>query len=149
MAAGGAETAFGGRTGRLCGTGGDADADTTGGRPVFWVGAGDTCCDCTTGPGADTGALSGGSTAGVVDGATVAAGTGVAEALGALPGVRRVTPAPAADGRIAVTLTADGSRDLRPEIFALAQARGWTLYELHRQAGTLEDLFHQLTQAGA
>jgi ABC-2 type transport system ATP-binding protein len=60
-----------------------------------------------------------------------------------------VTPAPAADGRIAVTLTADGSRDLRPEIFALAQARGWTLYELHRQAGTLEDLFHQLTQAGA
>jgi ABC-2 type transport system ATP-binding protein len=79
--------------------------------------------------------------AGAIEIAVEAAGTGVAEAL--------VTPAPAADGRIAVTLTADGSRDLRPEIFALAQARGWTLYELHRQAGTLEDLFHQLTQAGA
>src|SRR6266576_6388577 len=87
---------------------------------------------------------------GAVDIAVEAAGAGVAEALGQLPGVRRVTPAPvAADGRVAVTLTADGSRDLRPEIFALAQSRGWTLYELHRQAGTLEDLFQQLTQKGA
>src|SRR6266699_5844875 len=86
---------------------------------------------------------------GTVDIAVEAAGAGVAEALGQLPGVRRVTPAPvAADGRVAVTLTADGSRDLRPEIFALAQSRGWTLYELHRQAGTLEDLFQQLTQPG-
>src|SRR6266566_3367231 len=87
---------------------------------------------------------------GTVDIAVEAAGAGVAEALGQLPGVRRVTPAPvAADGRVAVTLTADGSRDLRPEIFALAQSRGWTLYELHQQAGTLEDLFQQLTQKGA
>ena len=87
---------------------------------------------------------------GAVDIAVEAAGSGVAEALGQLPGVRRVTAAPvAADGRVAVTLTADGARDLRPEIFALAQSRGWTLYELHRQAGTLEDLFQQLTQKGA
>ena len=85
--------------------------------------------------------------AGAVEIAVEAAGVGVAEALGTLPGVRRVTTAPdAADGRVAVTLTADGSRDLRPEIFALAASRGWTLYELHRQAGSLEDLFHQLTQ---
>src|SRR5437660_940888 len=35
--------------------------------------------------------------------------------------------------------------DLRPEIFGLAKARGWTLYELHQAAGSLEDLFHQLT----
>src|SRR5437899_1081124 len=87
--------------------------------------------------------------AGAIEIAVEAAGAGVAEALGQLSGVRRVTPAPVAvDGRVAVTLTADGSRDLRPEIFALAQSRGWTLYELHRQAGTLEDLFHQLTQPG-
>ncbi len=87
--------------------------------------------------------------AGAIEIAVEAAGASVAEALGQLPGVRRVTPAPvAADGRVAVTLTADGSRDLRPEIFALAQSRGWTLYELHRQAGTLEDLFQQLTQPG-
>src|SRR5436189_572643 len=88
--------------------------------------------------------------AGAVEIAVEASGAGVAEALGKLPGVRRVTPAAVpVDGRVAVTLTVDGARDLRPEIFALAQARGWTLYELHRQAGTLEDLFHQLTQGGA
>jgi len=87
--------------------------------------------------------------AGAIEVAVEAAGAGVTEALGQLPGVRRVTPAPAAaDGRVAVTLTTDGSRDLRPEIFALAHARGWTLYELHRQAGTLEELFQQLTQRG-
>ena len=91
-----------------------------------------------------------GAGAGAIEIAVEAAGAGVAEALGRLSGVRRVTPAPVAvDGRVAVTLTADGSRDLRPEIFALAQSRGWTLYELHRQAGTLEDLFQQLTQKGA
>jgi ABC-2 type transport system ATP-binding protein len=83
---------------------------------------------------------------GAVEIAVEAAGTGVAEALGRLPGVRQVTPAgPATDGRVAVTLTADGSSDLRPEIFGLAKARGWTLYELHQAAASLEDLFHQLT----
>src|SRR5712691_4233269 len=85
--------------------------------------------------------------AGAVEIAVEASGAGVAEALGKLPGVRRVTPAAVpADGRVAVTLTVDAARDVRPEIFALAQARGWTLYELHQQAGTLEDLFQQLTQ---
>jgi ABC-2 type transport system ATP-binding protein len=80
-----------------------------------------------------------------------AAGAGVAEALGKLPGVRGVKPTgPGADGRVAVTLTAAGATDLRPEIFGLAKARGWTLYELHQAAGSLENLFQQLTQgAGA
>jgi gliding motility-associated transport system ATP-binding protein len=82
---------------------------------------------------------------GAVEIAVEAAGTGVAEALGGLPGVRHVTPGPATDGRVAVTLTADGSTDLRPEIYGLAKTRGWTLYELHQAAGSLEDLFHQLT----
>jgi len=40
---------------------------------------------------------------------------------------------------------ADGSTDLRPGIFGLAKSRGWTLYELHQEPGSLEDLFHQLT----
>src|SRR5947199_6883263 len=72
--------------------------------------------------------------AGAIEVAVEAAGAGVAEALGQLPGVRRVTPAPVgADGRAAVTLTVDGARDLRPEILELPQAGGWTLYELHRQ----------------
>ena len=85
---------------------------------------------------------------GAVEIAVEAAGMGVAEALGKLPGVLQVKPAgPAVNGRVAVTLTAERAGDLRPEIFGLAKARGWTLYELHQQAGSLEDLFHQLTSA--
>src|SRR5438045_7650722 len=52
---------------------------------------------------------------GAVEIAVEAAGAGVADALGQLPGVRRVQPGRAADGRVAVTLTADGGTDLRPE----------------------------------
>src|SRR2546430_17347497 len=75
-----------------------------------------------------------------------AAGAGVVEALGQLPGVRRVESGRAADGRVAVTLTADGGTDLRPEIFGPAKAPGWTLYELHPERAGLEELFHQRTQ---
>jgi len=81
--------------------------------------------------------------------AVEAAGTGVAEALRELPGVRRVEPGRAADGRVAVTLTADGGTDLRPEIFGLAKSRGWTLYELHEERASLEQLFRQLTRGDA
>src|SRR6058998_1858216 len=85
---------------------------------------------------------------GAVEISVEAAGDGVADALRHLPGVRSVQPARrAGNGRTAVTLTADRGEDLRPEIFALAKSRGWTLYELHQEAGSLEDLFHQLTQA--
>ena len=83
---------------------------------------------------------------GTVEIAVELAGEGAADALTTLPGVRRVSPAAeAANGRVALTVTADRTTDLRPEIFALAKARGWTLYELHQEAGSLEDLFHQLT----
>ncbi len=81
--------------------------------------------------------------------AVEAAGTGVAEALRELPGVRHVEPGRAADGRVAVTLTADGGTDLRPEIFDLAKSRGWTLYELHEERASLEQLFRQLTRGDA
>ncbi len=85
---------------------------------------------------------------GAIEIAVEVAGTGVAEALGKLPGVRHVSPSHATSGgRVAVTLTAEGSSDLRPEIFGLAKARGWTLYELHQEAGSLEDLFQQLTRS--
>ncbi len=87
---------------------------------------------------------------GAVEIAVEAAGDGVAAALAQLPGVRQVAPQDrTADGRVALTLTADGTQDLRPEIFALAKARGWTLYELHQAAGSLEALFQQLTQGAA
>ena len=83
---------------------------------------------------------------GTVEIAVELAGEGAADALAKLPGVRRVTPGDhAADGRVAFTVAADRATDLRPAIFGLAKARGWTLYELHQEAGSLEDLFHQLT----
>ena len=83
---------------------------------------------------------------GAVEIAVEATGSGIVEALGRLPGVRQVSPSGAGtNGRVALTLTADRSTDLRPEIFGLAKAHGWTLYELHQAAGSLEDLFHQLT----
>jgi ABC-2 type transport system ATP-binding protein len=84
-----------------------------------------------------------------------AKGTRVAEQLGALGGVSAVeaAPAPASDGmatdadRIRVRVTATAATDLRPAIFQLAASAGWTLYELHQEAGSLEDLFRDLTAA--
>ena len=74
------------------------------------------------------------------------AGDGVLEALARLPGVRRLEPRhDAGDGRVGATLTADAEPDLRPEISRLAQALGWTLFELHQEGGSLEDLFRHLT----
>ena len=65
--------------------------------------------------------------------------------LGALPGVREVEPRTGDDGRARVTVLAAGGEDLRPRIFDLAKRAGWTLYELHQEAGSLEDLFRELT----
>ena len=77
--------------------------------------------------------------------AVEAAGTGVADRLGQLPGVAAVEPHESMDGRVRVVVTAAGREDLRPRIFELAKAERWTLYELHQEAGSLEDLFRELT----
>jgi ABC-2 type transport system ATP-binding protein len=74
-----------------------------------------------------------------------AAGSGVADRLGALPGVREVEARGGDDGRARVEVLAAGGEDLRPRIFDLAKSAGWTLYELHQEAGSLEDLFRELT----
>ena len=74
-----------------------------------------------------------------------AEGPGVVERLRAMPGVVAAEPSESADGRVKVRLTASATKDLRPEIFRLAAQSGWTLYELHQEAGSLEDLFRQLT----
>jgi gliding motility-associated transport system ATP-binding protein len=73
------------------------------------------------------------------------AGAGIVEQLGALPGVREVEPRGGEDGRARVVVLAAGGEDLRPRIFDLAKRAGWTLYELHQEAGSLEDLFRELT----
>ncbi|HEX3274509.1 MAG TPA: ATP-binding cassette domain-containing protein [Gemmatimonadales bacterium] len=77
--------------------------------------------------------------------AVEAVGPGIAERLAALPGVGDVERHEATDGRTRVTVTAASADDLRPRIFELAAAQRWTLYELHQEAGSLEDLFRELT----
>jgi ABC-2 type transport system ATP-binding protein len=59
--------------------------------------------------------------------------------------VRSIEQHEATDGRQRFTVTVSGDHDLRPDIFTLAKDRGWTLFELHQEAGNLEDLFRQLT----
>ncbi|MGH7581090.1 MAG: ATP-binding cassette domain-containing protein, partial [Gemmatimonadales bacterium] len=82
------------------------------------------------------------------DGARIsveASGAGIADRLAQLPGVRGVDPRPAEGDRVRLTVTVAGTEDLRPRVFELAKASGWTLFELHQEAGSLEDLFRQLT----
>jgi len=71
-------------------------------------------------------------------------GQGAAEALGALAGVAGHRAEPV-DGRLRVHLEARGDEELRPAIFSLARDRGWTLWELHREQASLEQVFRDLT----
>ena len=77
-----------------------------------------------------------------------ASGAGILERLRALPGVR-AAEASEEGGRVRVRLAAAAVDDIRPVIFRTAQEAGWTLYELHEVAGSLEDLFRDLTGKGA
>jgi gliding motility-associated transport system ATP-binding protein len=82
------------------------------------------------------------------DGARIsveASGAGIADRLAELPGVRGVEARSTDGDRIRATLTVAGVDDLRPRVYELAKASGWTLFELHQEAGSLEDLFRQLT----
>ena len=74
-----------------------------------------------------------------------AAGSGVVDALTAVDGVRGVSHAEEREGRVRLTLDVDAGRDVRPVLFETAKARGWTLYELHQEMQSLENLFQQLT----
>lgn len=48
--------------------------------------------------------------------------------------------------RLQISLLAPANtKDIRPEIFALAKDHNWVLYELHQQATNLEDIFRTLT----
>jgi hypothetical protein len=63
-------------------------------------------------------------------------GTGAAEALRSLSGVRSVE-AHDAGGRTRATVMTIGERGIRADVFELAKARGWVLYELHQESRTL------------
>lgn len=76
-----------------------------------------------------------------------AVGDGVADALASLPGVSAHTAEQMVD-RVRVHLDIADGTELRPEIFAMARDRGWTLWELHREKASLEQLFRNLTAEG-
>jgi ABC-2 type transport system ATP-binding protein len=73
-----------------------------------------------------------------------AEGQGVAAALAALPGVDS-HQTESVDGRVRVRLAVRGNEEMRPRIFQLARDRDWTLWELHRERASLEDVFRDLT----
>jgi ABC-2 type transport system ATP-binding protein len=72
-------------------------------------------------------------------------GDGVAETLAGLDGVTSHSVETVEGGRTRVALDVAGAVELRPMIFGLARDRGWTLWELHRERASLEDLFRSLT----
>ncbi len=73
-----------------------------------------------------------------------AEGDGVAEGLATLHGVSSHHVEPV-ENRVRVHLQVAGDDELRPAIFRMAQERSWTLWELHRERGTLEEVFRNLT----
>jgi ABC-2 type transport system ATP-binding protein len=73
-----------------------------------------------------------------------AQGEGVSQALAGLDGVSSHA-SEALDDRVRVTLECRGDDELRPRIFRLATDRGWTLWELHRERTSLEQVFRHLT----
>jgi ABC-2 type transport system ATP-binding protein len=86
--------------------------------------------------------------AGLQQVAVEVAGSGVIEGLRALPGVAAVDEGGVRDGRVRATVSAARDDDLRPAVFRLAAERGWTLYELRQEGGSLEELVRQLTADG-
>ena len=63
--------------------------------------------------------------------------------LDGLGSIRRLDPI---ENRKRYELTVSGDADLRPQVFNVAKKEGWTLWELHEEASTLEDVFHVLTE---
>ena len=73
-----------------------------------------------------------------------AEGSGVADALAGLPGISGHS-SEEVNGRLRVVLDVHGEEDLRPRIFELARDSSWTLWELHRERASLEQVFRDLT----
>ncbi|HEX3926625.1 MAG TPA: ATP-binding cassette domain-containing protein [Gemmatimonadales bacterium] len=76
-----------------------------------------------------------------------AQGENVVAELAALAGVESHT-VDAIEDRLRVRLVVRSAEDLRPRINALAHERNWTLWELHRERASLEQMFRELTVGG-
>jgi len=68
--------------------------------------------------------------------------------LESLESVARVADA-ASGVRPCYSVVGVGERDPRPDIFALARDRNWTLWEMRKQEEDLEQFFRDMTESGA
>jgi ABC-2 type transport system ATP-binding protein len=67
--------------------------------------------------------------------------------LESLGGVRAVSQDPSETDTLQFTLTTDGARDLRRELFRAAIDNHWPLLELDRREASLEEVFARLTKS--
>ncbi len=63
-----------------------------------------------------------------------------------LTGIQSVTAQPAGNGLVSAEIHAESGVDIRPTLSTTAVAKGWTIYELKRDALDLEGIFRKLTQ---
>jgi len=66
-------------------------------------------------------------------------------AMAAVPGVSRIAAPAEEEDMVLYTVEVEKGSDPRVEIFRMAAEKGWPLAELHRETGSLEEIFHQLT----
>jgi ABC-2 type transport system ATP-binding protein len=71
----------------------------------------------------------------------------VRDKLEAMAGVRSVSQDPSESDTLQFTVTTDGARDLRRELFRAAVDNGWPLLELDRREASLEEVFARLTKS--
>lgn len=72
-------------------------------------------------------------------------GEHVEENLRKIEAVGSIVSKPADHDRENFTLHLEKTEDIRPQIFNLAKQHNWTLYELHQEETSLEDVFRELT----
>jgi ABC-2 type transport system ATP-binding protein len=68
----------------------------------------------------------------------------VEKGVGGLEGVQSVE-ATALDGWVRLAISPKPDRDIREDIFRLTADKGWSLREIRREGGTLEDFFVKVT----
>jgi len=71
------------------------------------------------------------------------------QALEGLASVSRVDELDDAGARPRFSVVGTGNADPRPDIFALAKERDWTLWEMKREQEDLERFFRDLTESGS
>ncbi len=72
----------------------------------------------------------------------------LAGALSGIPGVMKVDEVPGT-GLVSARVTAGSGAEVRPDIFKMAGANGWILYEMTQEQRSLERVFGELTGGGA